>query len=230
MPAVTLPVMLFAAGFGTRMGQLTANRPKPMIEVAGKPLIDHALDQVTTYGADRIVVNLHYLPDQIERHLAGRGILMSLENPVILETGGGLRAALPILGAGPVFTMNTDAVWRGPNPLCHLAAQWHPETMDALLLCIPKSRAVGHDGTGDFVISDDGQATRGPGAIYSGLQIIKTDRLPDIDESAFSLNLLWDRILAEGRLFAVTYPGKWCDVGHPEGIALAEAVLGTSDV
>ncbi|SEK82602.1 MurNAc alpha-1-phosphate uridylyltransferase [Roseovarius azorensis] len=230
MPRVTLPVMLFAAGFGTRMGRLTADRPKPLIRVAGKTLLDHALGLVDDYGADRIVVNLHYLPDQIETHLAGRGILLSHETPDILETGGGLRAALPLLGPGPVFTMNTDAVWRGPNPLRHLADRWDPGTMDALLLCIPKARATGHDGAGDFAIGRDGRARRGAGAVYSGVQIIKPDLLHDIAERAFSLNLLWDRVLAQGRLFAIPYTGQWCDVGRPEGIALAESMLETPDV
>lgn len=227
---MTLPVLLFAAGFGTRMGALTERRPKPLIEVAGKALIDHALDLVTDYGAERIVVNLHYLPDQIERHLDGRGIAFSRETPEILETGGGLRAALPLLGPGPVFTLNTDAVWRGPNPLRHLAALWDPVRMDALLLCIPRDRATGHSGGGDFIVDPVGPATRGRGAVYSGLQIITTDLLHDVPGDVFSLNLLWDRLLAAGRLFAVPYPGNWCDVGRPEGIALAENMLEGPDV
>ena len=225
-----LPVMLFAAGFGTRMGALTKTRPKPLIEVAGKPLIDHALDLVTAYGPPRTVVNLHYLPDQITAHLAGRDILFSHETPDILETGGGLRAALPLLGPGPVFTMNTDAVWQGPNLLSLLADAWQPEQMDALLLCIPKAQAIGHSGTGDFLIAEDGRAARGPGLIYSGVQIIKPDLLDEIDDPAFSLNLLWDRMLAKNRLSALHYPGQWCDVGHPNGIPQAEAMLAQRDV
>jgi MurNAc alpha-1-phosphate uridylyltransferase len=226
----TYPVMLFAAGFGTRMGSLTADQPKPLVRVAGKPLIDHALDLVRDHGADRVVANLHYLPDLLEAHLAGTGVALSHETPDILETGGGLRHALPILGAGPVITMNTDAVWRGPNPLDHLAALWNPEEMDALLLCIAKPQAIGHAGAGDFILKDDMRAKRGPGAIYSGVQIIKTDLLHDIPEASFSLNLLWDKMLAKDRLFATTYPGTWCDVGRPEGIKLAEDMLGWSDV
>jgi MurNAc alpha-1-phosphate uridylyltransferase len=225
MRKVTFPVMLFAAGFGTRMGALTATRPKPLIEVGGRALIDHALDLVEGYDPPRVVVNLHYLADRITAHLAGRDVAFSDETQEILETGGGLRAALPLLGPGPVFTMNTDAVWRGPNPLCHLAARWRPEEMDALLLCVPPERAVGHDGTGDFRIAPDGRATRGPGLIYTGVQIIKPDLLQDIEETAFSLNVPWDRMLAEGRLSATPYPGHWCDVGHPAGIAQAEAML-----
>ena len=126
--------MLFAAGFGTRMGALTAERPKPLIAVAGKPLIDHALDLVEPLGLARVVANLHYKPEPLIAHLSGRGILFSHETPDILETGGGLRHALPLLGRGPVFTMNTDAVWRGPNPLTLLAEAWNPDRMDAILI------------------------------------------------------------------------------------------------
>ena len=222
--------MLFAAGFGTRMGALTAHQPKPLVRVAGKPLIDHALDLVRDYGADRVVANLHYLPEPLAAHLADTGVTLSHEVPDILETGGGLRHALPVLGAGPVITMNTDAVWSGPNPLDHLAALWSPEKMDALLLCIAKPQAIGHAGVGDFIIKDGMRAKRGPGAIYSGVQIIKTDLLRDIPEASFSLNLLWDKMLAKDRLFATAYPGTWCDVGRPEGIKLAEDMLGWADV
>lgn len=222
--------MLFAAGFGTRMGALTATRPKPLIEVAGRPLIDHALSLIEAHGAKPVVANLHYLPDQLERHLSERNIRLSHETPDILETGGGLRAALPLLGPGPVFTMNTDAVWRGPNPLDHLARLWRPAEMDALLLCIPRAQAVGHNGAGDFLIGPDLHATRGPGSIYSGLQIVKPDLLHTIPEQSFSLNRIWDVMLANGRLFATDYPSHWCDVGHPEGIALAETMLANTDV
>lgn len=224
------PVMLFAAGFGTRMGALTADRPKPLIKVAGKPLIDHALDLAGAYGAAPVVVNLHYRADQLVRHLADRDVALSREVPDILDTGGGLRAALPLLGAGPVFTLNTDAVWRGPNPLAHLAARWRPAQMDALLLCIPQPRAYGHDGDGDFLVTEGAPARRGPGAVYSGLQIIKPCSLRGIADRVFSLNLLWDRMLSEGRLFATAYPGHWGDAGTPDGLAQAEALLEARDV
>ncbi|WP_372921728.1 NTP transferase domain-containing protein, partial [Roseovarius sp.] len=138
MPDSPRSVMLFAAGFGTRMGALTAERPKPMIEVAGRPLIDHALSLVRAHRPDRIVANVHYRPDPLIRHLEGSEVIISHETPDILETGGGLRAALPHLGEGPVFTMNTDAVWSGPNPLDLLFDLWQPARMDALLLCVPR--------------------------------------------------------------------------------------------
>ena len=223
-------VMLFAAGFGTRMGALTADRPKPLIAVAGRALIDHALVLVDDFGAETVVANLHYRPDMLRAHLSGRDIGFSEESPDILETGGGLRAALPMLGQGPVMTMNTDAVWNGPNPLSLLAEAWDPDRMDALLICVPRDRAVGHAGQGDFVLDDRGRLTRGPGAVYGGVQIIKTEGLMDIGEEVFSLNLLWDRMLRDGRLYGLCYPGHWCDVGHPAGIALAEKMIGCGDV
>ncbi|CAG0911986.1 unnamed protein product, partial [Cyprideis torosa] len=130
-------VMLFAAGFGTRMGALTAHQPKPMIPVAGRALVDHTLDLLEPIAPAKTVINLHYLPHILQTHLAGRGIDFSIETPDILETGGGLRAALPLLGNGPVYTMNTDAIWKGPNPLTLLRDAWNPDDMDALLICIP---------------------------------------------------------------------------------------------
>jgi MurNAc alpha-1-phosphate uridylyltransferase len=222
--------MLFAAGFGTRMGALTTTRPKPMIEVAGKPLIDHALDLVSPMHLTRVVANLHYKPEPLIAHLESRNVALSIEAPDILETGGGLRHALPLLGDGPVFTMNTDAVWCGPNPLKLLRTAWEPARMDALLLCIPPAGAIGHQGNGDFHLGPDGRIARGSGLIYSGVQIIKTDALHEIRETAFSLNLLWDQMGLANRLFGLTYPGEWCDVGHPEGIALAESLLERCDV
>ncbi|MCM2561999.1 nucleotidyltransferase family protein [Lutimaribacter sp. EGI FJ00015] len=223
-------VMLFAAGFGTRMGALTRTRPKPLIEVAGRPLLDHALDLVEQAGLSRPVVNTHYLADQIAAHLAGRGVAISHEAPDILETGGGLRHALPKLGAGPVFTLNTDAIWRGPNPLKLLEEAWDARAMDALLVTIPAENAVGHPGGGDFILDGAGRLSRGPGQIYAGAQIIKTEALADIPDRAFSLNLLWDRMLQDGRMYGLSYPGQWCDVGHPEGIAQAEEMIGQPDV
>jgi len=223
-------VMIFAAGFGKRMGALTAKRPKPLIEVGGKALIDHALDLAEAATPERIVVNAHYKAQMLANHLAGRDVLLSVEEPDILETGGGLRHALPLLGEGPAYAMNTDMVWRGPNPLTLLARHWAPERMDALLLCIPPAQARGHDGPGDFLIASDGRASRGTGLIYSGAQIIKTDLLNEIEEDAFSLNLLWDRMLTRRTLHAIAYPGAWCDVGHPAGIAEAERLLENVDV
>ncbi len=223
-------VMLFAAGFGTRMGTLTRDIPKPLLQVAGKTLLDRTLELTTRIAPKRTVVNAHYQHQKVVDHLKDTGILVSVEHPEILETGGGLRNALPLLGDGPIFTSNTDAVWQGPNPFEMLLGAWQPEHMDALLLCLPKENAIGHKGIGDFVLNKSGQITRGPGVVYSGVQILKTDGLADISETSFSLNLLWDKMHASGRLYGLNYPGKWCDVGSPEGLLLAEDLLESDNV
>ncbi|GAA6175982.1 nucleotidyltransferase family protein [Sulfitobacter pacificus] len=230
MPAQTYPLMLFAAGFGTRMKELTKKKPKPMIEVAGKPLIDHALDLAKDAGASPIVANLHYKADILDAHLRPKGVHTIVEMPDILETGGGLRNALPLLGAGPVITQNTDAIWAGPNPIEMLCKAWDPEKMDALLICVPTGSAIGHAGSGDFTLSETGRIERGPGTVYGGIQIMKTNLLHKIAEDKFSLNLVWNRMLEDKRLFGLSYPGKWCDVGHPDGITLAENMLETANV
>lgn len=226
--------MLFAAGLGTRMGALTANRPKPLISVAGKPLIDHALDLAAAAGIERIVVNLHYLGEQLAEHLRPRNVLLSWERGQILETGGGLRAAAGLLGQSPVMTLNTDAAWTGENPLSQLLARWDGAKMDALLLLLPVKRALGYRGAGDFVLAEDGRIRRaagGPGMVYLGAQILRSEGLAPIPEKVFSLNILWDEMIANGRAYGVVHQGGWCDVGRPEGIAQAEALLaGTADV
>ncbi|HBG97467.1 MAG TPA: nucleotidyltransferase [Rhodobacteraceae bacterium] len=229
---MTRPLMVFAAGFGTRMGALTRDRPKPLIAVAGRPLIDHALDHGRAAGAGPIAVNAHYLADRIAAHLAGApDVALSREVPEILDTGGGLRAALPLLRPGPVFTLNADAVFAGPEPLPILDAAWDATRMDALLLLVPLARAVGHGGSGDFRADAQGRLRRaaagGPGAplVYSGAQILDPADLGAIPDRAFSLNRVWDKAAAAGRLHGVVYPGHWADVGTPAGIDAAEALL-----
>ena len=227
-------LMLFAAGFGTRMGALTAQCPKPLLKVGGSALIDHALALADQAGIGRKVVNLHYLPLQLAAHLAPRrDVALAWEREEILETGGGLRAALPLLGPGPVFTLNSDAVWTGPNPLLQLRAAWDGARMDALLLLAPTERALGHAGRGDFVLDAAGRISRAggaPGLIYLGAQIIRPDRLSAIPQRGFSLNLLWDRLIADGRAYGLMHLGGWCDVGRPESIELAEALLARDHV
>ena len=218
-------LMLFAAGLGTRMGALTANRPKPLIEVAGKALIDRALALVDGAGIARTVVNLHYLPGQIRNHLKDRNIAFSDESDTVLETGGGLKQALPLLGPGPVFTLNTDAVWTGENGLDELRRAWDPARMDGLLLLVPKASATGYIGAGDFDMDTDGRLRRGRDFVYTGAQILRPDGLAAIPDRVFSLNRLWDRMLAEGRLYGCVHQGGWCDVGRPDSIPLAEALL-----
>ncbi len=220
-------LMLFAAGFGTRMGALTRDRPKPLIPVAGRALLDHALDIAATPCVAHRVINLHYLGGQIAQHLQGQDIALSWEDP-ILDTGGGLRAALPLLGSGPVMMLNTDAVWTGANPLEQLAAAWDGARMDGLLLLAQPDQALGHKGAGDFLVDAQGRLSRAKGAagpIYLGTQILRPDGLAAIDQQAFSLNLLWDQMIAQGRLYGVFHQGGWCDVGHPEAIPLAESLL-----
>lgn len=231
MPA-PFPLMIFAAGFGTRMRELTATRPKPLIPVAGRALLDRALDLAQDAGVRPVVVNTHYLGHQIAAHLAGREVAVSHENE-ILETGGGLKRALPLLGlpnseSGPVMTLNPDVVWRGGNPLAVLAAHWDPARMDALLLVKARAGLPGRKGKADFLLDAAGRITRAPGdegVVYLGAQILATGDLSAMPGEAFSLNLVWDRMIARGRAFGLVWPGAWCDVGSPEGLAEAEALL-----
>jgi len=218
-------LMLFAAGFGTRMGELTRDRPKPLVKVAGKPLLDHALDLVHAAQVSRIVANTHYLAEQIAAHLAGTEVAISDETAQILETGGGLRKALPLLGEGPVITMNTDAIWRGENVITELRKAWDPAVMGALLALVPCENALGHGGDGDFELCSDGRIRRGKGYVYTGAQILNPAGLETIPQDVFSLNLFWDRLMAEGKVYGLVYRGRWCDVGRPESIALAEELL-----
>lgn len=226
--------MVMAAGLGTRMRPLTEDRPKPMLPLAGRPMIDLALDHAAAAGVRRAVVNLHYLGGMIRTHLAGRDapeILFSDEQPAILDTGGGIVRALPLLGAAPFYTINSDAVWVGPNPLIALAAAWEPARMDALLLLVPCRRAQGYTRAGDFFLSGEGDAPVRRGAapaaplVYSGAQIVAPAAFEGAPDGPFSLNLIWDALLARGRLAAVTYPGGWVDVGTPAGLAEAETAL-----
>lgn len=217
--------MLFAAGLGARMGALTKDRPKPLLEVAGRPLIDHAMAQAEGVVLRRRVANVHYRPEALADYLEPQGVVISWERERLLDTGGGLRQAQTLLGPGAVFTINTDAVWSGPPALRALAAAWDPVRMDALLLTLPLPRTRAHGGKGSFFVDGAGRLSRGPGVAYTGAQIVKPDRLAEIPETVFSLNRLWDLMIAEGRLYGVPYPGLWCDVGRPEGIAAAEAML-----
>lgn len=218
--------MVFSAGFGTRMGELTKTRPKPLIEVAGRPLLDHAL-QLTRDAGLRTVVNAHYKAEMIEAHLKDRpDVALQVERPDILDTGGGLKAALPILGDDPVYTLNSDAVWAGPNPLDCLRTAWRPADMGALLLLVPLARTVGYSRAGNFAADTQGRLTRDAGGmVYTGAQVLHTGGLAGISQSSFSLNVLWDQMLPDGLVFGIEYPGHWADVGTPEGIALAAQML-----
>lgn len=220
--------MIFAAGLGTRMGALTVHRPKPLIAVGGRPLIAHALAQVRGAGIGRIVVNVHAHAGMMRDWLAAEApdVLVS-DEPERLETGGGLRRALPMLGAGPVVTLNADMVWSGANPVAGLVEAWRPG-MGALLSLVPRAAAVGHRGPGDFFLEADGRLVRRGHAavadyVYAGAEVIDTAALDGFGETVFSLNPVWDALAAVGRLRGLVHVGGWADVGTPEGIALAEA-------
>ena len=226
--------MVLAAGFGTRMGELTRDRPKPLLPVSGRAMIDHALDLAAGAGLRRAVVNLHYRGDQIRAHLAGRrapAIVFSEEHPEILDTGGGVAQARPLLGDAPFAVLNSDAVFAGPNPLPPLLAAWAPERMDALMLLVPTARARGYTRPGDFFLEAEGAAPVRRGAagaapyVFTGAQILSPRALDGAPAGPFSLNLVWDRLLAFGRLAAISYPGEWVDVGTPEGLAVAGRAL-----
>lgn len=228
--------MIMAAGLGTRMGALTKDRPKPLLPVAGRALIDRALDRAVEGGVQRAVVNLHHHSAMLRDHLAARAggpeIAFSDETDALLETGGGVKRALPLLGPDPFYVVNSDAVWTGAPPLPALAAAWRPAEMDALLLLVPIGDARAYTRRGDFEIAADGAPIRRgdrPRAAYvhTGAQIIRPEAFADTPDGAFSTNLVWDRLLAAGRLRAVVHEGTWVDVGTPEGLAEAErAILG----
>ena len=219
-------LMIFAAGFGTRMGALTAQCPKPLLEAGGITLLDRAIATGLEAGVLRTVVNTHYLSEQVEAAVAGRDIAISRETPDILDTGGGLRNAADALGCQFVYTLNPDALHIGPNPLSVLRHAWRKSDASALLLLVPPDRAEMRSGGGDFALGPDGELTRGGPLIYTGAQIIDTGGLRDMPGSAFSLNAYWDRLAGEGRLHGVVYPGRWCDVGTPEALTRANAMTG----
>lgn len=218
-------LMVFAAGRGTRMAPLTDVTPKPLIRVGGQTLLDRALDLGRQGGARRIVVNTHHLGSQIRDHLAGTDIAISDEAGALLETGGGLRKALPLLGPGPVITLNPDVIWTGANPVAGLRAAWDADRMDALMMLVPLASTRGRLGGGDFALAPLNRLIRGGDLVYGGAQIIRPDRLAEIKAEAFSLNLLWDLLIRSGRAYGIVHPGLWCDVGRPDCIPLAQEML-----
>lgn len=224
--------MIFAAGFGTRLEHLVANTPKPLIKVGGKPLIDHALDIVDDAGVKECVVNLHYHAEKLADHLQRRANVTLLhECPDILETGGGLLNATKVLGMNPIFTMNSDTVWRGTNPLLQLAEHWHSDQMDALLLLVVPDSVSGAEGKrGDFVLNDAGSTRRvaskdADGLTFTGAQIIHTACLKMINKRVFSLNEIWDQLIVQNRLSAIVYNGEIGDAGTITGLKACEAML-----
>ncbi len=227
--------MVLAAGIGKRMRPLTATRPKPLVRVNGKALIDHSLDKLVEAGVGRAVVNVHYLPGQIEAHLAQRSApatAISNEREALLETGGGMVKALPLIDADPFFCLNSDNVWLdGPqNVFAALSDAWDPEKMDALLLLVSHARAFNYTGRGDFHLDPLGRISRRKAGrvapfIYTGIQIVSQRLLREAPEGSFSTGVLWDRAIAEGRLYGISHTGLWFEVGAPEMIAPTEAAL-----
>jgi MurNAc alpha-1-phosphate uridylyltransferase len=227
--------MIMAAGLGTRMRPLTNDRPKPLVEVAGKPLIDHAIDRLVAAGVTMVVVNLHYKSDMLKAHLAKRKdveIILSEETDGLLGTGGGIVKALPHFAGEPFFVHNSDTIWvEGMgHALDRMTARWNPDAMDALLLMASMVTAMGYEGRGDFNMGSDGRLTRvaehrvSPFA-YPGVQIVHPRIFEGIAGGAFSMNRRWDEAIERGRLYGIRLDGVWIHVGTPEAVAEADAFL-----
>ncbi|MGH6735542.1 MAG: nucleotidyltransferase family protein [Methyloceanibacter sp.] len=229
--------MVLAAGYGERMRPLTDRMPKPLVPLAGRALIDHVLDRLAGAGVETAIVNVHYLPEQIEAHLrarAGRApkTLVSDERGLLLDTGGGAKRALADLGAGPFFIHNSDSVWsEGPLPaLPQMLDLWDPQRMDCLLLLAPLATSIGYAARGDFDMTADGRLSRRgdkervPFA-FAGVSLCEASLFDGAPEGPFSLNLLWDRALVNGRLFGVRLDGRWMHVGTPASLEEAEALF-----
>jgi len=227
--------MVLAAGNGLRMRPLTDRKPKPLISVCGKPLLDNVLDRLAQTGVETAIVNVHYLADQIESHLAGRRkphIIISDERDLLLDTGGGVVKALPSLGAAPFFHLNSDTIWIDgvKSNLLRLAEGFDPGRMDALLLLAATSSSVGYGGRGDFAMAPDGRVQRRPERevapfVYAGVAILTPALFAETPAGAFSLNVLFDRAIESGRLYGLRLEGVWMHVGTPDAIAAAEAAI-----
>jgi MurNAc alpha-1-phosphate uridylyltransferase len=227
--------MVLAAGLGTRMRFLTEARPKPLVAVGGKPLIDHVLDKLATAGVDTAVVNVHYFADQIEQHLAGRSapkIVISDERGGLLGTGGGVAKALPQLGGKPFFHVNSDTIWiDGVTPnLRRLAHAFDANAMDALLLLAPTTTSIGYSGLGDFAMTPDGRLHRRLERevvpfVFAGVAILSPALFAGAPEGVFPLTQLFRRAEEAGRLHGLRLEGLWMHVGTPEAVAAAEAAI-----
>ena len=236
MTVVPDTAMVMAAGKGTRMMPLTADRPKPLVKVAGTTLLDHVLDQLRSAGVGKIVVNVHYLPDQIEAHLAAHAadfaVTVSDERELLRDTGGGLIQALPKIGADPFYCVNADNWWvdEGGNALIDMAKAWDAERMDVLMLVVPFERAGNTQGLGDFDMDPDGRLSRGGPRrqrpyVWTGIQMMSKAVVCDPPQDVFSTNIFWDRAIAKGRCYGLVHDGQWYDVGYPAAIGMTEAAL-----
>ena len=228
--------MVLAAGLGLRMRPLTDHTPKPLIKVSGRALIDYGFDHLREAEVQTVVVNAHYLADQIVTWIqqqAAPEIILSDERDVVLDTGGGIAKALPLLGKDPFFVLNSDSFWiDGKIPaLQRLKTAWNDTEMDCLLLLCPLEKTVGYDGHGDFLLASDGRLARqkGAGALaYIGGYLVHPRLFKDMPVGKFSMNVLWDRAIAKGRLYGISHDGMWLHVGTPEAVGLAEAALARS--
>jgi MurNAc alpha-1-phosphate uridylyltransferase len=229
--------MVLAAGLGRRMRPLTATRPKPLVEVAGRTLLDRALGTLKAGGVTRAVVNVHYMADRLEAHLAARpdsmAITISDERGQLLETGGGIARALPLIAGDPFLAINADNIWiDGPIPAVRLLTdRWDDGAMDALLLTVPLARAHCHPGRGDFHMDPMGRLSRRRQGriapfVFTGLQLLAKRLFEGVAVEPFSMNRLWDRAAAEGRLFGVSHQGLWFDVGTAAAVRETEGLLG----
>ena len=236
---MTIPdtAMVMAAGLGKRMLPLTADRPKPLVTLAGKPLIDHCLERVAAAGVKRAIINVHYLAAMMEAHLAahdhGLDIVISDERARLMETGGGLMTAKPLIPCDPFLCINSDNLWtdKGENALVRLADHWDEDAMDFLLLLIPTDEANNHAGRGDFNLDAESRITRHRPEqewapyVYTGIQMISKRALVDAPDGPFSTMLFWERAIAAGRCFGLVHTGQWFDVGSPAAIPATEAAL-----
>jgi MurNAc alpha-1-phosphate uridylyltransferase len=238
LPQTPQTAMIFAAGLGLRMRPLTETLPKPLVKVSGKTLLDHCLDRFADAGVAQAIVNVHHLADQIEAHLARRRrprIIVSNERAKLLDQGGGIKKALPLIGDKPFFLCNTDAFWlEGPRSnLERLADAWDPERMDAALLVSATVSAVGVDWPGDFTMSADGWLQRRQERavapyVYCGVGIIKPDLFRREKRDVFRLAPIFFEAAAKERLYGVRLDGTWLHVGYPEAIAEAERAIDRS--
>jgi MurNAc alpha-1-phosphate uridylyltransferase len=237
-PSVPKTAMVFAAGLGMRMRPITETLPKPLVEVHGRTLIDYCLDRLAENGVERAIVNVHWLADRVEAHLARRRapkVLISDERTQLLDQGGGVKRALPLIGDDPFLICNTDAFWiEGPRSnIARLARSFDPETMDILLLVAASAGAVGVDWPGDFVMSHDGRLQpRDPRHVapfvYTGVGIVKPQLLAKEKAEVFRLAPFFHAAAAKGRLYGVRLDGLWVHVGRPESIAEAETAIDRS--
>ncbi len=227
--------MVLAAGLGTRMRPLTDSTPKPMIRVWKKTMLDHGLDALANAGVNQAIVNVHYLADQIEEHVKTRAmpnVIISNERARLLDSGGGIRNALDVLGSDPFYLLNADSFWvEGAVPnLDRLANSWKPSRMDMLLMVAPTDCTVGFDGAGDFFMDRAGMLSRRGEQIsapfaYTGAAIISPTVFENTPDGPFSLNRLFDTAIESGRLFGMKMDGLWLHVGTPEAINLAEHAI-----